>query len=429
MPPHINHLEDSNGKLTNIAASVNNSSSYSPNSLQYFSSNSNHLVSLSSISNNSALNSNIDFTPTTTATTSFSGANTFTTGVNISNINNTSNSNITNLLDISKVDLNHLSPGSDYIYSNSSSEASIPQLFSSSCANPLNMDDLVDLMPNFDELITDDVLSSSQNKIDSNYIYSTPQNQPLTQMNQSDTYNTLNNIPNNQEQGNFSLIRKEIKQESNYYGLNRDYENEHRYLDDDDDDEESNSSYSCSSEPIMPGNKSDMSNVSPFSSGSLQGKHGRSGKGANEKRYGPIVVRPRKNPAPTLASGRRSKYINLPEDEAVKREIRRRRNRQAAEKCKQKRNNIEENLESELKSLQYQQNMIENEKKQLLAEKIKLESLLMKHKENCKNGTTSSNALDQQSTDDFITNTFSNRQCSSVPLVIQNKPVWNKKII
>ena len=57
------------------------------------------------------------------------------------------------------------------------------------------------------------------------------------------------------------------------------------------------------------------------------------------------LSRPRRNPAPTLATGRKSKTVELPPDEYQKREMRRSRNRKAAEKCKEKRTQIENLLQ------------------------------------------------------------------------------------
>lgn len=108
-----------------------------------------------------------------------------------------------------------------------------------------------------------------------------------------------------------------------------------------------------------------------------------------EKRYGPIVVRPRKNPAPTLASGRKSKYTVLAADEERKREIRRSRNRQAAEKCKQKRSEIEEQLEYRMKILENEKHEISSAQAQLLETKHQLEHYLNQHIEKCTNSTTS----------------------------------------
>ena len=106
--------------------------------------------------------------------------------------------------------------------------------------------------------------------------------------------------------------------------------------------------------------------------------------GSSEKRYGPIVVRPRKNPAPTLASGRKSKYISLNPDEERKRDIRRTRNRQAAEKCKLKRNEIEDKLELTLNTLRAEQAALLKEREALQAKKLSYESAYNKHIETCK---------------------------------------------
>jgi hypothetical protein len=65
-------------------------------------------------------------------------------------------------------------------------------------------------------------------------------------------------------------------------------------------------------------------------------------------RYGPITVNPRKQPSKTLFTGRRSKYEVLPNDEdEEKRRDRRERNRVAATKCREKRENVLSHLEDE----------------------------------------------------------------------------------
>ena len=145
------------------------------------------------------------------------------------------------------------------------------------------------------------------------------------------------------------------------------------------DQDESNSSFSCSSEPLPSSNKR-MSVSSSRSSDNPNNMH----KSLHEKRYGPIVVRPRKNPAPTLSSGRKSKYTLLPADEDRKREIRRDRNRKAAEKCKQKRNEIEHILENEVKNLIDLHKRFKDEQDSLNKTKNKLEQMLKDH-ENCTN--------------------------------------------
>lgn len=115
-----------------------------------------------------------------------------------------------------------------------------------------------------------------------------------------------------------------------------------------------------------------------------------------EKRYGPIVVRPRKNPAPTLASGRKSKYTILAADEERKREIRRSRNRQAAEKCKQKRSEIEEQLEYRMKMLENEKLNISSTQAQLKETKQQLESYLKQHIEQCTSSSASTNTYSNQ---------------------------------
>lgn len=125
------------------------------------------------------------------------------------------------------------------------------------------------------------------------------------------------------------------------------------------------------------------SSFSSTNDGVYINKHVYGQKLKNEKRYGPIVVRPRKNPAPTLRTGRKSKYIELTDEEERKRELRRSRNRQAAEKCKQKRSEIEDKLESDLKVLLNEQTNIQIEKQKLIEKKLYLEKLLKQHIESC----------------------------------------------
>jgi hypothetical protein len=104
-----------------------------------------------------------------------------------------------------------------------------------------------------------------------------------------------------------------------------------------------------------------------------------SNKSVNELRYGPLVVRPRRNPAPTLASGRKSKYISLTPEEEYKRDLRRIRNRQAAEKCKLKRLEVEDCLNANLNKLKESSVILHNELDNLKAEKQMLELLLDQH--------------------------------------------------
>ncbi|RNA29742.1 proto-oncogene c-Fos-like [Brachionus plicatilis] len=93
-------------------------------------------------------------------------------------------------------------------------------------------------------------------------------------------------------------------------------------------------------------------------------------------KWGPIKVRPRQRPAPTLASGRKSKNTVLSPDEERKREERRKRNREAAEKCKQNRESVVKSLERNYESLVNEQKKLLFEQDTLLKEKGRLLQLL-----------------------------------------------------
>ncbi|CAF1424713.1 unnamed protein product [Rotaria magnacalcarata] len=95
--------------------------------------------------------------------------------------------------------------------------------------------------------------------------------------------------------------------------------------------------------------------------------------------YGPIVVKPRKSIAPTLANGRKSKDEQLPPDEDVKRRQRRDRNKQAAAKCRRKRNDLREELEKVEEQLLEQQKSLERTVQTLNDQKNQLEILLHRH--------------------------------------------------
>lgn len=112
-----------------------------------------------------------------------------------------------------------------------------------------------------------------------------------------------------------------------------------------------------------------------------------------ELRYGPLVVRPRKNPAPTLSSGRKSKYIELTPEEESKRHVRRQRNRVAAEKCKLKRLQIEENLENTVRKLEDDSSNLLKNLNNLKNQKLMLEKLLNEH---CCQMYKSNNNIQQQ---------------------------------
>ena len=90
--------------------------------------------------------------------------------------------------------------------------------------------------------------------------------------------------------------------------------------------------------------------------------------------YGPITVRVRQIQPPTLATGRRSKFLKLEGDAAIKRELRRKKNRDAAKKLKEKRIIIEQQLENDIHDLETKEKELETRVKNLEAYKGQLES-------------------------------------------------------
>ncbi|UJR15951.1 hypothetical protein I4U23_002871 [Adineta vaga] len=95
--------------------------------------------------------------------------------------------------------------------------------------------------------------------------------------------------------------------------------------------------------------------------------------------YGPIVVKPRKSVAPTLANGRKSKDQPLPPEEEMKRKERRDRNKQAAAKCRRNRNNLREELEAAEQDLFNEQQNLERTVQTLNDKKNQLEMMLHRH--------------------------------------------------
>jgi hypothetical protein len=85
----------------------------------------------------------------------------------------------------------------------------------------------------------------------------------------------------------------------------------------------------------------------------------------NVIQYGPITVRLSRKAAPRLETGRRSKHLILVGDEAIKREKRRQKNREAARKLKIKRQLIEVELHQRLKDLEHQYSSLQNYLQQL----------------------------------------------------------------
>lgn len=100
-------------------------------------------------------------------------------------------------------------------------------------------------------------------------------------------------------------------------------------------------------------------------------------------RYGPVTVNPRKQPSKTLYTGRRSKYEVLSGDEEEKRRDRRERNRVAATKCREKRENVLHHLENEhLNEVKNNERLVKlvNDLEQ---RKLDLETIMNNHLNEC----------------------------------------------
>jgi hypothetical protein len=99
--------------------------------------------------------------------------------------------------------------------------------------------------------------------------------------------------------------------------------------------------------------------------------------------FGPIKVKPRKRPAPTLATGRRSKYEVLTPDEEQKRRLRRARNRAAAERVRISRLDIEKQLQEQIEQLEKNEQQLSLDVQQLQNQKLRLETRLFTHERMC----------------------------------------------
>lgn len=100
-------------------------------------------------------------------------------------------------------------------------------------------------------------------------------------------------------------------------------------------------------------------------------------------RYGPITVNPRKQPSKTLFTGRRSKYEVLDGEEEEKRRLRRDRNRVAATKCREKREQVLTDLEIELINEENKYKDLIKTIQQLNQQKHSIESFISSNFVNC----------------------------------------------
>jgi hypothetical protein len=126
----------------------------------------------------------------------------------------------------------------------------------------------------------------------------------------------------------------------------------------------------------MLGNNLTSSSTIESSNSSIELDGGEVASSNNIVEYGPIKIRVCQKPAPTIATGRRPKHLVLVGDEAIRREKRREKNREAARKLKEKRQLIEQELDEKLRKLEdehsnLQRDLIElHQKRQNLQEKV-----------------------------------------------------------
>jgi hypothetical protein len=250
-------------------------------------------------------------------------------------------------------------------------------------------------------------IANQYTPLDTNTMYNNSNSNLMQQQNMMPLSSSSNSLKNMNPDVNIINIKQE--QIYNHYHNEEDDASSSAYSYD------GNESYSSSNKLSPFSNSNSITSVNKYeidfqpttssAANQTKSKH-------NEKKYGPITVRPRKNPAPTLASGRKSKYISLTDEEERKREIRRKRNRQAAEKCKMKRNEIEVRLENSLATLQKEEKQLRCEEEQLIAEKKQLESILKNHIESCSKSSPIDfeNILNNNS--NMVANSYQNYQTS-----------------
>lgn len=101
----------------------------------------------------------------------------------------------------------------------------------------------------------------------------------------------------------------------------------------------------------------------------------------------------RSRPAPTLATGRRPRNLELPPDEARKREDRRERNKQAAARCRRRREELAETLSLKTSQLNKEQDNLKRNYDELLKEKSRWQKMLNDHLKECKRQECDSVAL------------------------------------
>ena len=93
-------------------------------------------------------------------------------------------------------------------------------------------------------------------------------------------------------------------------------------------------------------------------------------------------------PAPTLATGRKSKDVTLPPVESAKRQERRNRNKEAAARCRRKREDQTQSLTKQTEALGQHQEALKRKGHELQAEKNRLEKVLQAHEKVCQHASS-----------------------------------------
>lgn len=126
-----------------------------------------------------------------------------------------------------------------------------------------------------------------------------------------------------------------------------------------------------------------MNTESQYQSSSYEDSHCSHDNTEDIVEFGPIKVKPRRKPAPTLSTGRRSKYEILTPDEDQKRDVRRSRNRAAAERVRINRLNIEQQLQNQINQLEIQEKQLHHVIQMLQNQKVHLQSRVFTHERVC----------------------------------------------
>lgn len=108
--------------------------------------------------------------------------------------------------------------------------------------------------------------------------------------------------------------------------------------------------------------------------------------------------------APTLATGRKSKDVTLPPAESAKRQERRNRNKEAAARCRRKREEQTYTLGKQTDALSQHGECLKRKGQELLAERNRLEKILLSHEKVCQHRMNASSIKSNYSQQQEVTN-------------------------